>query len=246
MDFDSTFTFNNKDINYEDKIILDNYLKKNEMIIITEDKYSDIYNYLEKNNIKCDIASLGSDILLFHNKLIINTIPLYITNKLLDKVNNNNIYTAYFEYEDSVEIINYQERLEVLYPKLNRSYVERPTKDAISIFIAININIKDEFIKLINELNLKYVSYGSDKNRIILKITNSFSTKLDVYNYLKSYLCDKKTIGISDSINDMPLLELCDIKFAMKNGDNLIKEKYQNTKYDVYSFGAIKELKNFC
>lgn len=245
MDFDGTLTSNKRNLNIEEKEILNKYLIDNELCIITEEKYNFIKEYLVNNNISCDIASTGSGILLFKNKLIN---PKISYDLVMDIYNlcKNNIYTAYFEYENKAEIINYQERLEILYPKNNSVFVNIPSNECNSIFIAIDIKLKESLIELINNLNLSYVSYGEDKNRIILKISASFSKKEDIYNYLKDYLKDKKTIGISDSYNDIPIIDKCDIKLAMKNGDKIIKDRYQNTLYDCDNSGAIIELKNIC
>lgn len=245
MDYDGTLTSNNRNLNKEEIEILNKYLINNELCIITEEKYDKIKDYLDFNGIKCDIASLGSSILLFKNKLINSKIQY---EKIMDIYNlcKDDIYTAYFEYENKIEIINYQERLEALYPNINREYVKIPSNKCNYIFIAINISLKNELINLLKNLNLSYKSYGEDKNRIILKISSSFTKKEDIYDYLKDYLKDKKTIGISDSYNDIPIVDKCDIKFAMKNGDSIIKSKYQNTTYDCNNSGAIIELKNIC
>ena len=222
MDFDGTLTSNFRNLNQMEKEILNNYLKNNELCIITEEKYEIIKDYLTNNGISCDIAAIGSNTLLFKNKIIKPSI----------------------EYDNRIEIINYQERLEPLYPKINREIVEFPSGECNSIFIAISIILKKSLIDLLNNINLSYVSYGEDKNRIILKISSSFTKKEDIFDYLSDYLKNKKTIGISDSSHDIPIIDKCDIKLAMKNGDKIIKNKYQNTIYDCDNSGALLELKN--
>ncbi len=243
MDFDGTLTSNFRNLNQMEKEILNNYLKNNELCIITEEKYEIIKDYLKNNGISCDIAAIGSNTLLFKNEIIKPSIE-YDKVIRIYKLAKNDIYTAYFEYDNRTEIINYQERLEPLYPKINREIVEFPSGECNSIFIAISIILKNSLIDLLNNINLSYVSYGEDKNRIILKISSSFTKKEDIFDYLGNYLKNKKTIGISDSSHDIPIIDKCDIKLAMKNGDKIIKNKYQNTIYDCDNSGALLELKN--
>ncbi len=76
--------------------------------------------------------------------------------------------------------------------------------------------------------------------------SSNFNDKIDIYYYLEDYLKDKKIIGISDSYTDIPILDKCDIKIAMKNGDEIIKNKYEITKYDVNNNGALIALKDIC
>lgn len=245
MDFDGTLTINNKNLNNEAIDIINKYLIHNELCIITEESYEVVKKYLKDNNINCDIASIGSNTLLFHNQEITSFIPL---NKIIQIINlcEGNIYTSYLESSNKTEIINYQERLDSIYPKLNRQIINTPSDKANSIFLAVNIAIKDKLINLLKDLELSYKILGDDKNRIILRITSIFNDKIDIYYYLEDYLKDKKIIGISDSSSDIPILDKCDIKLAMKNGDALIKAKYQITQYDVFNNGALIELKDIC
>ena len=141
MDFDGTLTSNFRNLNQMEKEILNNYLKNNELCIITEEKYEIIKDYLTNNGISCDIAAIGSNTLLFKNKIIKPSIE-YDKVISIYKLAKNDIYTAYFEYDNRIEIINYQERLEPLYPKINREIVEFPSGECNSIFIAISIILK--------------------------------------------------------------------------------------------------------
>ena len=158
----------------------------------------------------------------------------------------DNIYTAYLESINKTQIINYQERLDSIYPKINREIINNPKEKANSIFLAINNSIKNLLINLLLELKIAYKILGEDKNRIILRLSSNFNDKIDIYYYLEDYLKDKKIIGISDSYTDIPILDKCDIKIAMKNGDEIIKNKYEITKYDVNNNGALIALKDIC
>ncbi len=245
MDFDGTLTINNKNLNKEAINIINKYLINNELCIITEENYDLIKEYLFTNNIKCDIASIGSNTLLFHNQLIKGNIPLIKIKKIFNLCKDN-IYTAYLESINKTQIINYQERLDSIYPKINREIINNPKEKANSIFLAINNSIKNLLINLLLELKIAYKILGEDKNRIILRLSSNFNDKIDIYYYLEDYLKDKKIIGISDSYTDIPILDKCDIKIAMKNGDEIIKNKYEITKYDVNNNGALIALKDIC
>ena len=245
MDFDGTLTINNNILNNEALDIINKYLTNNELCIITEENYEIVKRYLEKNNIKCDIASLSSNILLFHNKIIKGNISLNIIKRIMNFCKDN-IYTAYFESNNKTEIVNYQERLDSIYPKNNREIVCAPKRKANSIFLVINNTIKEQLINFLFELKVTYKILGEDRNRVILRLSYIFNTKLDIYYYLEDYLKDKKTIGISDSYTDIPILDKCDIKIAMKNGDEIIKNKYEITKYDVNNNGALIALNDIC
>ncbi len=245
MDFDGTLTINNNILNNEALDIINKYLTNNELCIITEENYEIVKKYLEKNNIECDIASLSSNILLFHNKIIKGNISLNIIKKIMNFCKDN-IYTAYFESNNKTEIVNYQERLDSIYPKNNREIVCTPKRKANSIFLVINNTIKEQLIDFLFELKVTYKILGEDRNRVILRLSYIFNTKLDIYYYLEDYLKDKKTIGISDSYTDIPILDKCDIKIVMKNGDEIIKNKYEITKYDVNNNGALIALNDIC
>ena len=70
---------------------------------------------------------------------------------------------------------------------------------------------------------------------------------INSYNILTNIYKDYKTIGITDSYSDYEMIKNCDIKVAMINGEDEIKEISDIiTEYDNNSFGAIRILKKIC
>ena len=244
MDFDNTLNTNNE-FDLETKNLLNSYLKNNKLCIISESSYNELYEFINKLNIKCDLYST-SDMKYNING---NIYESSFNNNILDEIINkfdDSIYTLYLKSNNQYYVYKYQERLELLYPKGYKMLND--ISDNINfIVVALNINYKDEFIKYININNLFYDILGEDKNRILIRIKKDNFNKNDAYNLLINNYKNYITLGITDSYFDYEMIKNCDIKIAMINGDNKIKEIADYiTEYDNNSFGAIKILKKIC
>ena len=92
-----------------------------------------------------------------------------------------------------------------------------------------------------------YTLIGKDKNRAFYNIKSAKITKESAYDIIIDYYKNKKTIGIADSYSDLGLLNKCDIKLAMKNSDNKLKECINNiTKYSNNEDGLYYALNDIC
>lgn len=244
MDFDNTLNTNNE-FDLETKNLLNSYLKINKLCIISESSYNELYEFINKLNIKCDLYST-SDMKYNING---NIYESSFNNKILKEIINkfdDSIYTLYLKSCNQYYVYKYQERLELLYPKGYK--ILNDISDNINfIVLALNINYKDEIIKFININDLFYDILGEDKNRILIRIKKDNFNKKDAYNLLINNYKNYKTLGVTDSYFDYEMIKSCDIKIAMINGDNKIKEIADYiTEYDNNSFGAIKILKKIC
>ena len=222
MDFDGTLVNDNKEIRNDHLNILKNFLLNNKICIVSSEPYQSLLNFKNKYNLNIDIFSSSSGISTINGETIINNLPSSVINLLFETFENN-IYTAYGESLDKSFVYNYQERLEALYPKQNREIITNLEYDVSSFTFAISNTITNEFIELLNQLNIDYKIIAQDKNRDIFQIYRNNISKVDAYYLIKKAYPNKKIVGISDSYYDFDMMEKCDIKVAMINGDDKLK-----------------------
>jgi HAD superfamily hydrolase (TIGR01484 family) len=222
MDFDGTLVNDNKEIRNDHLNILKNFLLNNKICIVSSEPYQSLLNFKNKYNLNIDIFSSSSGISTINGETIINNLPSSVINLLFETFENS-IYTAYGESLDKSFVYNYQERLEALYPKQNRETITYLEYDVSSFTFAISNTITNEFIELLNQLNIDYKIIAQDKNRDIFQIYRNNISKVDAYYLIKKAYPNKKIVGISDSYYDFDMMEKCDIKVAMINGDDKLK-----------------------
>ena len=225
-DFEGTLIKKDGSISLNTINIINEFINNNKFIIISESSINELFNFINKYNLNVDIASVSDGIIYINNKEIKNELEAKIINNIINKFNED-IYTAY----TNDIIYNYQERLINLYPKDYK--ISNLFNSSSYINIVININKNDDFLDFLNNNNLSYRLIGKDKNRAFYNIKKSFNNKLDIYNYVINYYKNYKTIGISDSYNDIDLLNKCDIAYAMKNSDELLKNNIKNITLDT-------------
>ena len=219
-DFSKTLIKNDGTISKYSIDIINEFIKENKFIIISE---ADIYELLEfknKYNLNIDIASVLDGIIYIDNKQIKFELDSNIINDIINNFKDD-IYTAF----TNDIIFNYHDRLSNLYPKTYE--ISDKFNSSTYINIVINVLKEDEFTNYLKKCNLFYKLIGKDKNRAFYNVKKAFNNKIDVFNYIKNYYKDYKTIGISDSYTDLLLLNMCDIKIAMKNSDKKLLENIE-------------------
>ncbi len=222
MDFDGTLVNDNKEIRNDHLKILNEFLLNNKICIVSSEPYQNLLNFKNKYNLNIDIFSSSSGISNINGEIVVNNLPSSIINLLFETFQND-IYTAYGESLNKSFVYNYQERLEALYPKNNREIINNLESDVSSFTFAISNNITTEFIDFLTQLNINYKILAQDKNREIFQIYRNNISKVDAYYLIKKAYPDKKIVGISDSYYDFDMIEKCDIKIAMINGDDKLK-----------------------
>ena len=245
-DFDGTLV--KDDGQLEDSYVdtLRDICNNNHFFISSSSTFNDLLNFKNKYNLNISIFSLSSNIMMIDNEIIYKGIPNEIIKTLINLFNRN-IYTAYSESENDTLIYRYQERLDFFYPKLNRKIITTVDTDRPSFTFAISNDASDKFYQKIKSLNLGYKSLGKEKSRELIIIYLKPISKSDIYYYIKNKYGDEKIIGISDSIFDYDMFEKCDIKIAMLNSDQELKNRSDIiTEYDNNNSGAIKALYNIC
>ena len=239
-DYEGTLIKNDNTISDYTTSIINKFIIDNNFIIVSESSFNELIDFKNKYNLNIDLISTNDGILLINNKIIKYEIDLNILSNLFN-IFKSDIYTAY----NDKYIYNYQDRLKIMYPK---DYII--TDKFISstyINIAINILKNDEFISFLKENELSYKLIGKDKNRAFYNIKKIDINKDNAFNVIKEYYKNKKTIGFADSYSDFKLLSNLDIKIAMKNSDNLLKEKCDYiTNYSNDEDGLAKFLDNIC
>ena len=220
-DFEGTLLKTDKTISEYTIKIINEFIKNNSFIILSESSINELIEFKNKYNLNVDIASSSEGIFIIDNKEI-----KYELNK--DDINNliilfkDSIYTAY----TNDTIYNYQERLLSIYPKEYK--ISDNFESSTYLNIAIDINKDNEFKSFLEANDLSYILIGKDKNRAFYNIKNKIKDKESCYEIIINYYNNKKTIGIADSYSDLSLLNKCDISVAMKNAKDELKN---NTKY---------------
>ena len=239
-DLDGTLLNDNNKIDNDDLSLLHKITKNNHLCIITNSNYLNLLKIISDYNLNVDFFSNTSNIARINNEYIKYEIKKEIINNILNKYEDY-IYTAYTEL-DKCYVFNYVDRIKSFYPS-DVKIINKIESDIPYLFIAISNDIKDSFIKNINELKIEYKIEGNDSKRTILILYKKKLKKKDIFKLLNDKYSDKKIIGISNSYYDIDYINLCDIKIAMNNSDNKLKEIADIiTKYDNNSGGAIKEL----
>ena len=245
-DFDGTLVMDNGKIDIKYMDMLQDICNNNHLCIISNSSYDTLNKFKTDNNLNIDILSLSSNIASIDNEIIINKLSSIIINSLIDLFNRY-IYTAYSESDIDTVIYKYQDRLDLFYPKHNRSIINKVIDDRPSFTFVIQNDGVDKFLDKIRNMHLSYKSIAKDKNREIINVFKLPISKSDGYYMLLNKYNSDKTIGISDSIYDYDMFEKCDIKIAMKNGDLELKKRSDIiTKYDNNNSGAIRSLYDIC
>ena len=239
-DYEGTLINTNRTISNLTIEYINNFVKNNSFIIVSEASFKELNEFVNKYKLNVDYFSISEAIFKINNKVFYIYLKNEKLSKLIEKFDDY-IYTAY----SNDNVYKYQERLFNLYPndyKISADFI-------YSTFLNISIDIKidSEFIDYLNENNLYYTLIGKDKNRAFYNIKSAKITKESAYDIIIDYYKNKKTIGIADSYSDLGLLNKCDIKLAMKNSDNKLKECINNiTKYSNNEDGLYYALNDIC
>ena len=246
-DFEGTLITDKGILNDMDLLRLRDILASgNHICIVSNTSFDQLKEFKTKYSLNIDILSIMSGVAEINNKILKNKIPAFILNKIYEEFNEY-IYTAWASDDEKTYIYKFQDRLDPLYPKSNREIVNDFNVEVPSAIIAISKEIADKFNDYINQLGILILPLGGDSNRSLFRIYRGSSTKADSYYLMKNAYNDEKIIGASDSFVDYDMIEKCDIKIAMKNGDQKLKDAADFiTEYDNNEGGLIKLLDNIC
>ena len=245
-DFDGTFVNDRMELDSYSLSFINEFLKENKICIVSTTSYSFLNDFTKRYNINCDIYSLSSGIARINDNVIMSLIPKKVINNFFTKYNDY-IYTAYSESDKETYIFHYHERLDLLYPKVNRKIIDELPCDIPSLTIAISKNKITSFYEDLENLELNYRIIASDKNRDIINIYKSAVSKLDAVYLIKSEYPDKKIIGATDSYYDFDMISNCEIKIAMLNSDDELKQNVDIiTDYDNNNSGLFRKLNDIC
>ncbi|MCR5349760.1 MAG: HAD family hydrolase [Acholeplasmatales bacterium] len=245
-DFDGTLVKNNRTLNKDDVFKLKNFTANNHICIVSNSSISELTDFINLYDLDCDIFSISSNILYINGEYKLDLISNKVINRIFMDFKDY-IYTAWSETVKNTLIYNFLDRLEFIYPKFNRLKISFINEDLCELSVAIENNKAVDFKKALDENGLYYETFAKDKNRELImvykhKIDKSYASKV-----MKEAYNDKKIVGITDSYSDIDMINLCDIKVAMINGDDKIKQACDYiTKYDNNNGGAIKFLDDLC
>lgn len=238
-DFDNTLT-NSKGI-LEQNTINDIKKIKGKLVILTYKQYDNMLEIIEDNNISCDFFCITSQKGFINNMLIESKIEHKLINKLLLNFSDY-IYTAYTTDINMPYVINYQERLNSIYPK-NYQITKFLNSDTTSIIFAVNHPQHSEFYKALNDLNLEYKILAFDTKRDVVLVSKNVYSKADIIKLIKDIYKNRTYVGIGDSEIDYEFIKECDIKIAMKNSPEELKKLCDKiTELDCDNNGCLYEL----
>lgn len=235
IDLEGTLLSDLKKINSLSVNILNDLAKNNTVVLTSSMSFNEMINLISSYDLNLNIYSTNEGIGLFDRKLSYDEIDYDFLDNIAD-----GIYTAILENRDEMKIINYQDRLDAFYPKCKNMLSLKPTVITISIFN----EFLDDLLHLIESKEYSYNIIGKDNKKTLLKISKNGLTKANSLSFIKDNSI--KTIAISDSYSDLDLLNMCDIKIAMKNSDEKLK-KYADiiTDFDNNNDGCMKALLEF-
>lgn len=236
-DFDGTLIKKDKSISNYTKEIIDLFTKTNNLIIISNSSFDELKSFKNKYNLNIDLFSI-SDLKLLINNEEKNYIIEAKKINILITLFKDYIYTA---YNDKI-VYNFQERLINIYPKNYK--LDYKFDDSSFINIAIDINKKDDFICFLGANDMSYDVIGEDKNRAFYNI--KMINKSKAFDLILSYYENKKTIGFSDSYSDFNIINKCDIKVAMENADDYLKNSVDYITSSNDNDGVALFLNNIC
>ena len=245
-DFDGTLVKNDRTINKDDVFRLKNFTSSNHICIVRNSSISELTDFMNLYDLNLDIFSVSSNILYINGEYKLDLISNKVINRIFMDYKDY-IYTAWSETVKNTLIYNFLDRLEFIYPKYNRLKISFINEDLCELTVAIENQIADDFKKTLLNNDLYYETFAKDRHRELImiykhKIDKTYAAKemLEAYN-------DKKIVGITDSYSDIDMINLCDIKVAMENGDQMLKEACDYvTKFDNNNGGAIKFLDDLC
>ena len=242
-DFDGTFK-NPTGISNEAIKILKKFMKNkdNRILIVSESPIEDLIDYTKNIPVRIDLFSVSSSAFFYNGKMLYEV----VTKEFIEYVNKkfkDDIYTAYGGGLKNNYIYSYQERLESIYPK----NFDTTITDLSYYIVAINTKKKDKLIEHIVRCNLSYDILGTDPNRTLVRIKKHHLNKKEAVMAYKKESPENIYIGFSDSSYDLPVLDLCNVKVAMKKSSWSLKSKADYiTEEDENFDGAIMILKDIC
>lgn len=241
-DFEGTLTDNSGEISPATNDRIRQFTQKHRLCIFS---YADFYR-LESIWHRCgeafDFFSFESVMGRIQGQPICQTLDNSTLNALLLLLGDW-VYTAYATGRDSVYIFRFQSRLELVYPKGNRTEVSYLNREVSSLTLAVNTGGLPLFYRFAEENDLRYTVVAKDNRRQIIKISPKGFTKEDMLYKLKAVYSDCTTVGIGDSDTDYEYIRHCDIKIAMRNASSELIEKCDYaTAEDNLGDGCMKEL----
>lgn len=240
VDLDNTLTTSNGLILEETIKDINEFNKKNKLVIISTSYFNEIDNLLKKYGLKIDFYSISNNIGLIDNKIYKGNINLL--NELIDKFDDA-IYTLWSNDINNTYVYKYQDRLAFFYPKGNLIKLDSFNVNLPNIFIAISNDNIDNFINYINNNELNYNIIAKDLKRHIIRISPKNYSEFDFYKFIINKYKNYKTVGIGDSSSNLDFINLCELKIAMKNSE--LEEKLKiKTPLDNNSNGALNYLIN--
>ena len=242
-DFDGTFE-NPTGISDEAIKTLKKFLKNkdNRILIVSESPIEELIAYTKKINLRIDLFSLSSLAFIIDGKISYNLIEKGFIEELNKKFEKD-IYTAYGEGINQNYIYSYQKRLEMIYPKkYDTNYI-----DLSYYIVAIATDKKDELINYVKAHELAIDMLGTDPNRTLIRIKKYHFTKVDAVRKYKKESPNNILIGFSDSSYDLPFLNECNVKVAMKKSDWQLTSIADHVTTEDENFdGAIMILNDIC
>ncbi len=247
LDYDGTLIRSDNTIDENDVILLKKIIENNNVCVVSSSSYNSLLKFKKKYDLNIDLVSTSSGVASINNRSITNLIPKIVINRLIDEFKDY-IYTAFGEYNEKAYIYKFHDRIKLLYPKKKECFISDILDfDLPSFTLVIKKTYSMQFINKIETLELNYRVISSDRYREVITIFRDSVSKSDAYYLLKDEYINQKIIGVSDSYYDIDMISKCDIKVAMLNGDNKLKEICDYiTEYDNDHGGAIKLLYDIC
>ncbi len=240
VDLDNTLTTSNGLILEETIKDINEFNKKNKLVIISTSYFNEIDNLLKKYGLEIDFYSISNNIGLIDNEIYKGNINLL--NELIDKFDDA-IYTLWSNDINNTYVYKYQDRLAFFYPKGNLIKLDSFNVNLPNIFVAISNDNIDSFINYINNNELNYNIIAKDLKRHIIRISPKNYSEFDFYKFIINKYKNYKIIGIGDSSSNLDFINLCNLKVAMKNSE--LEEKLEiKTPLDNNSNGALNYLIN--
>ncbi len=164
-----------------------------------------------------------------HVETIINTISKYNITGFMYELKNNGDFLTYHDTAKNVEIPKY------ILDRINKYKSIQPpnglidvSKENIVYFTLIdtpeNLHPIYEFVSKISGLKQEFYKNVYNPDFWFLEIFSEHSSKKLAVEFLKKQYLFSQVVGFGDNNNDIPLFESCNIKVAVSNATQNLKE----------------------
>lgn len=185
-----------------------------------------------------------------HGEIILNIINNNNINCFIHAIENNHLYVYYKNLNNEAEKVFFEERKNL---KL-KTYIKGLPKNLTKTLYIMVLERKDivksiynkiKELEIYKELEISMYEDIYLRGFYFLEIYNKNASKKNAVLYLKEKTNCSKTVVFGDSQNDLSMIKIADISFAVENADENIKKHCSNIIESNNSNSVAKTIKNF-